>query len=212
MPVYTYATFDDPLNTSGDGTLASGINDTGQIVGTYADASGVHGFLLSGGSYTTLHAPLTPPVTLPPRIHALGQIRGVYFTNHFGDAGLHGFLYNKGVYTTLDHPLATDGTEAVGINAKGEIVGFYGDSAGNVHGFLYSNGAYTTLDDPLAAHRTLALGINDKGQIVGSYDNATGRTGFLYNTSRDTSPTPADPSATTCPDAIAIPKAHQLAV
>ena len=58
MPVYTYTTFDNPLNTSGDGTLASGMNDTGQIVGTYADASGVHGFLLSGGSYTTLDDPL----------------------------------------------------------------------------------------------------------------------------------------------------------
>jgi probable HAF family extracellular repeat protein len=135
MPVYTYTTFDDPLNTSGDGTLASGINDTGQIVGTYADASGVHGFLLSGGSYTTLDAPLAQQYTTASGINGAGQIVGIYFSNHFGHAGLHGFLYNKGVYTTLDHPLATDGTEAVGINAKGEIVGFYGDSAGNVHGF-----------------------------------------------------------------------------
>ena len=57
MPVYTYTTFDDPLASGGDGTHAAGINDTGQIVGTYDDASGVHGFLLSGGSYTTLDAP-----------------------------------------------------------------------------------------------------------------------------------------------------------
>jgi probable HAF family extracellular repeat protein len=126
MPVYTYTTFDDPLNTSGDGTLASGINDTGQIVGTYADASGVHGFLLSGGSYTTLDDPLASAYTSAAGINGAGQIVGIYFSNHFGHAGLHGFLYNKGVYTTLDHPLATDGTEAVGINAKGEIVGFYG--------------------------------------------------------------------------------------
>ena len=38
MPVYTYTTFDDPLASGGDGTHAAGINDTGQIVGTYDDA------------------------------------------------------------------------------------------------------------------------------------------------------------------------------
>ena len=74
MPVYTYTTFDDPLNTSGDGTLASGINDTGHIVGTYADASGVHGFLLSGGSYTTLDEPLAQHYTTASGINGTGQV------------------------------------------------------------------------------------------------------------------------------------------
>src|SRR5260221_13471569 len=161
MPVYTYTTFDDPLNTSGDGTLASGINDTGQIVGTYADASGVHGFLLSGGSYTTLDAPLAQQYTIAQGINGAGQIVGIYFSNHFGHAGLHGFLYNKGVYTTLDHSLATDGTEAVGINAKGEIVGFYGDSAGNVHGFLLSGGFSPHPHNPPAPPPTFGVGLED---------------------------------------------------
>src|SRR5215831_3437398 len=100
MPVYTYTTFDDPLNTSGDGTLASGINDTGEIVGTYADANGVHGFLLSSGSYAPLDAPLAQQFTIASGINAVGQIVGYYFSNRFGQTGLHGFLYNKGVYTT----------------------------------------------------------------------------------------------------------------
>src|SRR5260370_410350 len=104
MPVYTYATFDDPLNTSGDGTLASGINDTGQIVGTYADASGVHGFLLSGGSYTTLHAPFAPQYTIAQGINGAGQIVGIYFSNHFDHARLHRPLSNKSASTTLHPP------------------------------------------------------------------------------------------------------------
>src|SRR5438128_12524310 len=95
MPVYTYTTFDDPLNTSGDGTLASGINDTGQIVGTYADASGVHGFLLSGGSYTTLHAPLTAHSTMPQGIDCPAQVGGYYIYNHCSSAELHGFITNN---------------------------------------------------------------------------------------------------------------------
>jgi probable HAF family extracellular repeat protein len=143
MPVNVYTSFDNPLNTSGDGTLASGINDTGQIVGTYADAGGVHGFLLSGGSYSTLDAPLAQQYTAAQGINGAGQIVG-YYLGHTGlQSGLHGFLYNKGVYTTLDHPLAADGTLAAGINAKSEIVGIYEDSAGNVHGFLLSGGSYS---------------------------------------------------------------------
>src|SRR2546429_1736895 len=103
MPVYTYTTFDDPLNTSGDGTLASGINDTGQIVGTYADASGVHGFLLSGGFYTTPDAPLAHQYTTAFRIDSAGQIGGIYFNNHFRHSGLHRLLFNKSAFTTLQH-------------------------------------------------------------------------------------------------------------
>src|SRR5437588_6091302 len=80
MPVNVYTTFDNPLNTSGDGTLASGINDTGQIVGTYADAGGVHGFLLSGGSYSTLDAPLAQQYTAA-RKASTAQVRSSVFTS-----------------------------------------------------------------------------------------------------------------------------------
>jgi probable HAF family extracellular repeat protein len=39
------------------GTRAFGINDMGQIVGTYNDDSGIHGFLLSGGTYFNFDDP-----------------------------------------------------------------------------------------------------------------------------------------------------------
>jgi len=48
MTTYTYTTLNDPLATGG--TVASGINDSGQIAGYYYDNSGTHGFLDSGGS------------------------------------------------------------------------------------------------------------------------------------------------------------------
>ena len=41
-------------------TFASGINNAGQVVGYYEDASGdidAHGFLESGGSFTTINVP-----------------------------------------------------------------------------------------------------------------------------------------------------------
>jgi probable HAF family extracellular repeat protein len=40
---YTFATLDDPSATGN--TFARGINNRGQIVGSYADDSGYHGFL-----------------------------------------------------------------------------------------------------------------------------------------------------------------------
>jgi probable HAF family extracellular repeat protein len=54
-----YFTLDDPSAT--EGTFALGINDAGQIVGFYKNASGYHGFLLSGSTYTTLDDPLAGP-------------------------------------------------------------------------------------------------------------------------------------------------------
>src|SRR5204863_10188271 len=116
MPVNVYTTFDNPLNTSGDGTLASGINDTGQIVGTYADAGGVHGFLLSGGSYSTLDAPLAQQHTPAQGINGTGQIVGIYFGHAGLHSGLHGFLNNKALYTPVDDPWRADRTPAPGIN------------------------------------------------------------------------------------------------
>ena len=54
------------------------INDLGQIVGYYDDASGHHGFLYSGGIYTTIDDPLATGGTVATSINDLGQIVGYY--------------------------------------------------------------------------------------------------------------------------------------
>jgi probable HAF family extracellular repeat protein len=99
-------------------TFAYGINDAGQIVGEYSDASGSHGFLLSAGKYTTLDDPSAGgPLssTVAWGINNKGQIVGSYrdSANHE-----HGFLYSGGFYITLDDPLATQGTGVVGCCAR----------------------------------------------------------------------------------------------
>src|SRR5437899_13044750 len=115
MPVNVYTTLDDPLaGANAAGTAATGINDTGQIVGWYEDGSGgLHSFLYSGGIYTTLDDPLA---TVRPNagtdadgINAAGQIVG----NYDGASGAgHGFLYNNGAYTAIDDPLGAGTTAA----------------------------------------------------------------------------------------------------
>jgi probable HAF family extracellular repeat protein len=156
----------------------------------------MHGFLESGGTYTTLDDPSATQGTVARGINDAGQIVGFY-TNATGQ---HGFLLSGGTYTTLDDPLATLGTVATGINASGQIVGWYSNASGT-HGFLYFDGLYAPIDDPLAAHvataGTFASGINASGQIVGSYVDATGGNhGFLYNPNGGTYTTLDDPLGT----------------
>ena len=139
---------------SADGTGASAINASGQIVGYYdtfgAPGPGVHGFLLSGGVYTTIDDPNGYYSTFPSGSTTLGRSLG---TMSMPAVVSHGFLYSGGVYTTIDDPVGAtaplaNGTEAFGINNAGQIVGFYHDASGVSHGFLYSGGVYTTIDYP----------------------------------------------------------------
>jgi probable HAF family extracellular repeat protein len=177
MPIYTYTTLHDPLATGAAATGASGINDSGQVVGTYVHLDTVtdgrqHGFLYAGGTYTMLDHPGAIN-TNAVGINASGQIVGIYNNGPF-----HGFLYSAGTYTPLDDLFPQ------GINAPGQIVGYFGDANGR-HGFLYNGGNLTTLDvnDPSArAGSTIANGINASGQIVGWYLDSGGTShGFLYS-------------------------------
>jgi probable HAF family extracellular repeat protein len=116
MPTYSYSTLNEPLSTYG--TNALGINDSGQIVGYYVDSNPFyHGFLYSGGTYTTLDDPSARNTggTFAEGINASGQTVGYYG----GSVGNHGFLYSGGTYTTLDDPSATQGTYAYAINDAG---------------------------------------------------------------------------------------------
>lgn len=127
-----------PFNVPNDdpvlGTVAFGINDVGQIVGDYVDATdhNRHGFLLSNGTYTK---PLDPPgstLTVAEGINNAGVIVGVYLDANNGE---HGFLLSNGVYTQVDVPGST-ATEINSINQQGQIVGWYNDTNGSTHGFV----------------------------------------------------------------------------
>src|SRR5262249_58906096 len=65
------------------------------IVGRYFNASGTHGFLYSGGIYTTLDDPLATNGTNATGINNTGQIVG----NYTDSTGAHGFLE-----TTVPNP------------------------------------------------------------------------------------------------------------
>ena len=69
-----YATFNVPGSTL---TFGAGINDAGDIVG-HDFASGVHGFVSIGGTYTTIDDPNAVLGTMPTGINQSGVIVGSY--------------------------------------------------------------------------------------------------------------------------------------
>jgi probable HAF family extracellular repeat protein len=156
-----YTTLNDPSATMG--TVARGINATGQIVGYYTNATGTHGFLLSGGTYTTLDDPLATNETVAYGINDAGQIVGQY--NDL--SGTHSFLYSGGVFTTIDDPV-NGHTFASGINNNGQIIGTLSDGTGD-HGFLLT----ISPNPPPPAGTTADMilrGSNTSPAVAGQYE------------------------------------------
>jgi uncharacterized membrane protein len=95
-----------------------------------------HGFVLSGGTYTSIDPPGSF-ATIATGINDAGEIVGEYCTTspacQFDN--LQGFLLSKGSYTAFTIPGAV-GTGLSAINNKGLIVGGYEDVAGFDHGFV----------------------------------------------------------------------------
>src|SRR6202022_2541213 len=155
----TYTTLNDPSGTS---TTAWGINDRGQIVGSYQAGNFPQNFVYSAGSYSTLAVGSSWSVNRS--ISNNGHITG-YYNN--ASSNQVGFLYRGGSYSTLAFPGAAL-TYPNGGNNAGQIVGEYnGPTYGS---FLYSAGSFSALNDPLANRtQTTALDINNLGQVVGYY-------------------------------------------
>jgi uncharacterized membrane protein len=177
LPGYTCTSFDAPV-PGATGTQASGINDAGQIVGSYFDAGIPHSFLYVAGSFTPIDIPGITR-TFAKGINDAGHIVGDY-----GAGGVnrnHGFLYVGGSFTPIDVP-GSSYTFANGINDAGHIVGTSDATTGGAvsSGFLYVGGSFTPITVPGNAY-TQALGINNANHIVGLYAfNATAAAhGFL---------------------------------
>jgi probable HAF family extracellular repeat protein len=167
---FVFTTLDVPNAGTGrvQGTTPFGLNDLGQIVGSYVDANSIrHGFLFSGGTYTTYDYPGSSYTDLNG-VNDLGVAVGHAFVSASNSPT---FQLQNGVFTAL--PLIKGAQSyPLGINASGEIVGQYHylTSPTHAHGFLLTNGEYDTINAPNGGGTSL-VGVNDYGQIVGSYDD-----------------------------------------
>jgi uncharacterized membrane protein len=189
---YSFTTINVPPSFSypspNNATSAYGINNRGQVVGTYGDCcSGNVGFLLSNNTYTKIITP-TGSGGFASGINDLDNTVGYYITLGVS----HGFLYSGSTFATVDYPDAAD-TYAFGINDAGKVVGWYANPT-SVNGFVKSGDDYTTISDPLARY-TYAAGINNAGEVVGwyTYNPVGDANGFIYDGSSFT--TIIDPSS-----------------
>ena len=160
-----------PIYLLNGGTVATGINDNGEIVGDWLMSSGVtDGFTYSNGAFTNTVITDFSTVTAPYGVNDSGEISG--FTINYTPNGstYTEFLYD-GAFTPINFPGATE-TIVQGINNSGEVVGWY-TSGGQTHGFTYHNGTYLSVDYP-GASVTELFGINNNGEIVGTYTCSSG--------------------------------------
>ena len=149
-------TIDYPGPTS---TVATAINDSGQIVGEYAlpcppfpQTCSNGAFLDSGGVFSLL-----PAGFVPNGINNSGQIVGLMNSQM-------GVLDSHGVFSALSIPGAV-AEEAFGINNRGDIADVYATSGfGPDYGFVYTVGTVTTINGPTGD--TWAFGIDDSDQVL----------------------------------------------
>lgn len=168
--VYDLGTFGPPLVYPGArATYPSGINDRGEIAGSYYDAHGTsHGFLYKATKFLTLDAPAAQTTGFED-INDSGQLSGVISDA----AGTHGILYLEpvGLYSpALNFPGSTL-TYPQAINNAGEVGGQYNTPAGVGLPFVSLAGALVTINLPGAVSASV-MAINDRGRIAGNFIDA----------------------------------------
>lgn len=149
-------------------TTATGINNSGAIVGYYVDTRGItHGFLLSGSTVTTIDDP-NGTATLCKGINSSGAIVGEYTQSNGNN---HGFLYQDGTFTDIGIGVIS-GVSA--INDQGVMAGGYLDCSLCAQlGFVYENATYSTLSVQGESF-TSTSGINNAGVISVTAGNTSG--------------------------------------
>jgi probable HAF family extracellular repeat protein len=157
----------------GDGSHASAVNDSGQVVG-YANLSGnsaEHAFLYAGSGLSDLGT-LGGTNSAALGMNATGEIVGV--SQMAGDAERHAFLYIGGWMSDLGTLGGAD-SQANGINSSGGVVGWATISNGQRHAFVWSASRMVDLNTlGLIAQDTIleeAVAINDFGQVVVNASN-----------------------------------------
>jgi uncharacterized membrane protein len=170
-----FTPIDVPNAEPTNGTSAFGINNQGQIVGTWFDDSQgavlSRGFLLEDGVFTPIDVPESIRGTVILDISESGRLAGVY------DLTRQGYLQDRrGNSTTIDHPEGSlSGSENGGVNNRGQIVSSYRDVAGIFRGFLLDAQGFTNIEVP-GALTSQAHKINDHGQVVGVYSTVSAET------------------------------------
>lgn len=154
---------------------ANAINDRGQVVGQFTDATGTpHGFVYQNDSFCQLDYPNARETNILD-INNYGQLVGMITT---ATATL-GFVYDRRTFSPpLIYPGSRNLTIPNGINDRGEIVGVH-DAPPQGGSFYYAIGVHKFLAYP-SGQGTNAQRINNSRQIIGDFSDAAGTHSFVY--------------------------------
>ena len=193
---YSLTAFNVGISGSSN-TNIYGINDSGQIVGSYATVSSgglttFHGYYGTTAAQTAVNGPTglvstTNPFTEINKINNAGTYVGDYEAGSGGLDTPQGFTGSAGTVT----PMTTANSAAMGINNAAMTVGqvFNASGSSSQSFFQPSGGTLTTFSVP-GYGTSMATGINDSGVMVGTaaIDALTGPT-VSYVRSAGASPT-----------------------
>jgi hypothetical protein len=152
-------------------TVPSKINDRGEIAGVYVDAAGAeHGFLFSGGQYSTIDF----PGAIATEALALNNWGVPAVAGDYVDSGgkVHGFVRIGGEFHSVDANFAVN-LSVTGINDHAQMTGMYdlGGPLGVVatSGFTGTLGSLTPLNYPASALPTSTLpnSLNNQNEVAG---------------------------------------------
>lgn len=152
------------------GTVGTGINDLGQVVGYYSQCGGAE------GNEAFLWTPESGVVTLDPPagvwsarawdVNEAGQIVGVMSASGVGDRG---FLWEAGDWTELSPQGGGIHAGAYGNNALGQVTGYRDHDDGKAYAryaFIWEGGTFTDIP-PTYGTKSVARDVNQAGQVVG---------------------------------------------
>jgi len=196
-----YTTIDDPLGAS---SAVYGMNDHGEIVGTYTDSNGDrYGFIDQGGRFTTIEDPYADNAkglgTAVFGVTDSGEIVGNY---HDSNSTIHAFVYKNGSYTTYTCPRAgtgpnsttgTDAGTAVGfVDNAGAMSGFCAFKTSGFYNFIYQDGRFNRVPNYPGSSSSWISWVTDSGESGGWYytvptaaNNGPGY-GYIYQKGRFT--------------------------
>lgn len=172
-------------------TKIAGVNNQGEIAGTYTDATGNHGYtyVKQGKTVTFIRFDVTGATDMAvTSINDSGTMTGNYWVSDGTEYGFIGTPSGSSVaITTLDYPTKGTGdpvgTIANSINNAGTVVGYYFTTNPAIapdgstinatvdHGYVWQGGVFTAWDADNSGSTmggTDLLGINNLNQIVGT--------------------------------------------
>ena len=171
---YSFVDIDYPQQTTTLNDIR-GLNDLGQIVGSYTSGGRQYAFFKNGDTYSTLSGiPGTNSVAWG--INDNGQVALQVMLN----SANHGYIYDtaNSSLTSIAVP-GSYSTAVWGINGAGQVSGYYND--GNNRGFMYDRNTDSWTLISKANAQTWVYGVNNAGTTAGNYTLGGHDSGFTYD-------------------------------